>query len=130
MAAQGSQIIDLDYFLNLRKSVEGVNTCAELQDIVGEVQQTILDTQSAIALELAKVQPLLALLTAPGANLGQIVGYIQNLITSLITPMAKPAITYAAQLAAIAAEIGQLSSAIQEAADRIGSCSVSLDVGP
>lgn len=120
---QGS-LIDLQFYDNLIDSVNEVQTCEELQAIAADALASITDAQTAIALEMAKVQPMLALLVAPSANLTQIVTYITDLITLFITPMVKPTITYAAQLATMTAKIAELAAAIQAASDRITDCNV------
>lgn len=124
MSAQGSNIIDIDYIKNLTKAAENIETCDELRALSAEALASISDAQAAIALELAKVQPMLALLVAPGANLAKLATFAQDLITNLITPLVKPSVTYAAQLTAMLAQVAELTAAIQAAADRIGECSI------
>lgn len=126
MATQGTEIVDLEYFRNVKAAIDGVDTCADLQALAAEVRQAIADAQAGIAAELAKIQPMLALLELPGANLGQIVTYLKKLADNLITPIIKPYTLYAQQLAAILVELGEIASAIDAAANRIGNCKVSF----
>lgn len=126
MAAQGSDIIDLEYFRNIRKAIDGVDTCAQLRELAEEITKAIADAQAAINAELAKLAPVLELLQLPGANLGQIVSYLQKLVDGLITPIIKPTIVYAQQLAAMLSELSAIASSIDAAAQRIGNCSISF----
>lgn len=126
MVPQGSSIMNTQQLTNLTTSINGAGSCEELQSLVSEAFDSINAVKDAIAMELAMVQPLLALLSAPGANLGQIVNWITGLITNVLTPMYKPAITYAAQLAALTAQISALQSAIASAQAKFPSCSISI----
>lgn len=124
MQPQGSSVIDTAYFTNLTGQIHATNSCSELQALVAQAFASIQAGQSAIQAELASLAPILALLEPPSANPGAIVSWITNLISGVLTPMTKPSITYAAQLAAQAGQIASVLSAIEAAASRIGSCTV------
>lgn len=124
MVPQGSSLIDTKYFEDLTQSVNNVQTCEELQALAAQAFASIDAAKAAIQLELEKIQPMLALLQGPSANLGQIVTYLNSLIANLITPIVKPSITYNLQLTATLAALASLASAVQDAASRIGSCTV------
>lgn len=123
MTPQGSSIINTEYFDNLIQSVENVQTCEELQKIASDAMATIGAVNGAITEEMAKLAPILALLTAPGANLTQIVTWITSLINGVLRPMYEPYITYQAQIVALTAKVAQLTSAINDAKSRIPHCS-------
>ena len=123
---QGAGPTSPDFFTNLTARINGVDTCAELQHLTAEAFQDIADVKNAIEAELADLQPLIQLLTNPGADLAKIATWIGNCITALITPLTKPQVTMIAQLTKLASEIAALTAAIEAAAARLTSCSVSV----
>lgn len=129
MNQQGTQIVNADYFNNLTKSVNATQSCDELQQLVAEAMASINAMKASIAAELAALQPLLALLKIPGANLGEIVGWIKNLVLGHLTPMLKPTISLAAQLAALEQQMSALLAAISAAQLRFPHCSVAIPAG-
>lgn len=126
MTPQGSTIIDTAYFTALTASISAANSCSELQVLVSEVSASLAAVESGINAELAAIAPILALLTVPDASLSAIIGWLTSYISNVLTPLVKPNITYAAQLAATAVQITELTAAIAAAASRFPSCSVSL----
>lgn len=128
MNPQGSLPFNPKTFERLIQQAETIETCEQLQALASEAMASANAVTSAITEQLAAVQPILALLTAPGANPAQIVTWISDFITVFLKPYAKPAITLPIQLAQVAAQVAQLTAAINAAANRIGNCSV--DIGP
>jgi hypothetical protein len=119
MIPQGSVPLNTTYFSNLTTSVNGAQSCSELQTLVSEAFASIGAVKSAISSELALVETLLS----PPTNLAAIVTWLQTFITAYL---AKPAATYATQLAALTAAIASLTSAIQAAEAKFSNCSVSI----
>jgi len=126
MIPQGSVTLNTTYFSNLTNSINGAQSCAELQALVTEAFASVGSVKSAITSELATVEPMLALLTINPADLPSVITFIQTLVTAYLTPILKPAVTYAAQLTALAAQITALMAAITSAEARFTSCSISI----
>lgn len=126
MIAQGSHLVNSVHFSNLTKSIKAARSCEELQALADEMSESLSALKSGISAELASLQPMLALLQAPGANLAELVNWISNFIKAYLTQMAQPALVYATQLAELELQIATLASAISDAASRFTSCSVSM----
>ncbi|MRW88875.1 hypothetical protein GJ699_02635 [Duganella sp. FT80W] len=124
MVPQGSALLNLDHFTNLTKSINAVASCDELRVLAADALASIAAVEAGIQAELAAIAPILALLQPPGANLGAIVTWLTNYISHVLTPLVKPNITFAAQLTQIAAQIAELTAAIQSASVRFPNCSI------
>jgi hypothetical protein len=92
MNPQGSVLVNPAYFTNLTASVNAAGSCEELQTLVTEAMGSINAMKAGIESELAKLSPILSLLTAPGADLGAIVTFLTNLISMVLTPLTLPTI--------------------------------------
>ena len=125
MTPQGSNLIDVEYFNNMTRAINAASTCEELQALVDESFKSLASTKKAIQEELAKIAPMLALLTPP-TSLGAIISWVKTFITSYLTPMVKPYLTYASQLTAMLAQIAALTAAIENAAKRLTSCQIKI----
>ncbi|MFC3816578.1 hypothetical protein [Lysobacter sp. GCM10012299] len=126
MSSQPTSIVNAEYFAALTRRVEGMKSCEELNAFTAELSTSLTATIDAITAQMAFLQPVLALLTAPGANPDQIVTWITDFITAFLTPYVRPYTVYAQQLVEMTAEIANLSDAIQTAAAAIPNCSVSI----
>lgn len=126
MIPQGSTLINTETFTSITESVNSANSCAELQAIVSSAMASVNVVKDNISSELAKLTPILAITTPPGANLGAIVTWITDFISTTVTPMVKPTITYADQLTATAAQIASLTAAINAASAKFPSCSITI----
>ncbi|NID15375.1 hypothetical protein [Luteibacter yeojuensis] len=126
MNPQGSALLNVDYFNNLQASIDGVSSCEELQQIASDAMASIAATQDAITAELAKLQPILVLLSAPGLNPADIVSWITNFITSFLTPYTLPTVTYVAQLEELASKISSLQAAFSAASLKFPNCHIGL----
>ena len=118
-------MIDPDYFAGLRRRIDAVATCADLQDAALDASG-LAKVQADIAARLAELQPVLALLKAPDANLVKIVTWISDFATAVLTPQVRPIVLYAQQLAELAAEATSIAQALEAKAAQIGDCQVSL----
>lgn len=126
MIPQGTLPVNLDYFTGLHSRIEGCTSCAELNGVTAEAYASISGTVAAINAQIAALQPILALLTAPGANLTQIVTWIQNYITAVLTPLYKPYLVYPTQLAQISTQMAALPALISAKMAQFPSCSVPI----
>lgn len=126
MIPQGSALINTDHFVNIIDSINNVEACDELQELVNSSMASINAVKANITAELAKLMPVLALTSPPGANLTGIVTWITDFIDLTLTPMVKPTITYADQLTATLAEIAKVVTAIEAAAARLTTCSITM----
>ena len=126
MVPQGSTLLNTEYFDNLIETANNIQTCAELQLVANEAMASLGAVKEALNDEIAKLAPILALLTAPGVNLGQVVTWITNFIDGVLRPMYEPYITYEAQLILLTAKIAELTAALNDAAARIPHCTIHI----
>jgi hypothetical protein len=126
MVPQGSTLINTDHFVNMTASINACDTCAQLQSVVNDSFASLNSAKAAIQAELAKLMPALSLLTLPSADPGAILSWLTNFVSFTLTPMLKPTITYGAQLTAMLAQIAQVTAAIEAAAARLTSCSITI----
>jgi hypothetical protein len=118
--------INVAYFTALTDQVNAATSCAQLQAAVNSAFPAILAAQAAATAQLALITPMLALLTAPASNPGAIVTWITSLIENYLTPQLVPAVTLASQLTETIAAIASLTSAIESAAAKFESCSITI----
>lgn len=123
---QGSSLLNTSYFQSATNRINAATSCAELQAIVTETFESIQPVKTSISSELAKLQPILAMLSAPTTNPASIVTWIQSFITGFLTPLTQPSITYAAQLTALAAQIAALTAAITASQAKFPGCAVNV----
>ncbi len=126
MIGQGSAQLDAAWFANLSARISGIQSCPELQDLVADAIADINAVKSAIGAELALLQPVLALIEAPGADLGKIATWISSFIGSFLTPYTRPVAIYASQLSAMEAQIASLLAAISAKAAEFTGCVVAV----
>ena len=120
-----SGLVNTEYFDSLTKQIDSIDLCADLNVVVAGVFKELEAQVAAIEAQILAYGPMLALLTAP-TNPVAAITWISDFINNHLTLQLKPAITYVAQLAEILASIAALTTAIEDAATRIGSCSVTI----
>ena len=125
MNPQGSSIVNTSQYDSMKKRVESVKSCEQLQQVGAEIIASLNAETAAITAQFDKVAPLLALLTAP-TDPDAVIDWIKGLIENLIAPLAKPAITYPAQIAARTVAITDLINAINKKASEFQECSITL----
>ena len=84
-----------------------------IQELVDQIYQQINTMEGAITSQLAVLNPILDLLTAP-IDPAAAVTWIETFITSFLTPYVLPIEKYTAQLADIAIEVVAIADAISE----------------
>ena len=104
--------------------LKSCGSCEDLQAALAEVTGSITNLQTAIASELQKLQPILALIQPPAANPAEIVTWITNFIEGYLTPYTVPTVTYPLQLAQLAEQVSKIQAAASEAASKFPNCSV------
>jgi len=123
MQLQGQSIINTDQFDSTIKQIENAANCEELRELAANALEQLSAQQQAITDQLAKVQPLLALLSVPSSP-DAVVTWVKDFIEDYLTPQFKPAISYPTQLAQIAQQISNLQSAISSVSGRFPNCSL------
>lgn len=118
--------LNIKYFQNLTKQIEHVGSCDRLQELATEALSAVMAEQAAVQAQIDALQPILALLQPPTANLTAIVTWITDFVNGFLKPIVKPYEIYTVDLAAIAQQLADLQSAIQSAQLRFPSCNVSL----
>lgn len=125
MNPQGSSIINTSQYESMTKRIESVNSCEQLQQVSADIMASLNAETAAITAQVAKLQALADLLTAP-TNPEAVITWIKDLIDNLIAPLAKPAITYPTQTAARVVAITDLIDAINKKASEFQECSITL----
>ena len=127
MNPQGSTIVNTEQIQSMIDRVNNITACSELQEVAAEVIASLSAEKAAILAQIANLAPMLDLLTIPTTPQA-LLTWAGKYITTILTPYLKPAITYTAQMTAFLAQIALLTAAIEDAASRIGSCSVDVSV--
>lgn len=125
MNAQGSEILDTQYFSALTDQVNACTSCAQLQALTTQSGQSVNAVKAALNAQIALLAPALALLSAP-TDPTAVVTWVSNFITHVLTPLLLPSSNYALKLTALTAQIGALASAINSKAATIPGCSVAI----
>ena len=126
MIPQGSTLINTDHFVKLIDSINACAACDQLQVLVNDAFASLNALKSGVQSELAKLTPVLSMLTPPSSDPSAIVTWITNFVNTTLTPMTKPTITYAAQLSATLTQIANVTTAINAAAGRLTSCTITI----
>jgi len=125
MNPQGSSIVNTSQYDSMKKRVESVTSCEQLNSVGTEILDSLKAETDAITEQLEKSMPLLALLDPPTSPTA-VIDWIKGLIDNLIAPLAKPAITYPTQIAARAVAVADLIAAINKKASEFQECSITL----
>lgn len=116
-------VINTDYYTQLIKQIDDVTSCAELQLASTAIIKSLQEQLQAAQDQLAKVQPLLDLLTPPTSP-DEVIDWITGLIDNLIAPLAKPALSYQIQIAAMSASLIEVIDKINEKASLFTDCEI------
>jgi hypothetical protein len=122
--------INLEYFQGLEKSIQGCASCEQLQQLTTETFSSLTATLTTMQAQLTALQPLLALLSAPGANPAALATWITDFITGVLTPQLKPVLNLPIQIAAITSQMSSLASAINAKAAEFESCTIPIPTIP
>lgn len=125
MTPQGSSIINADYYRNVIKQIESINSCSMLQEYVDEVFAEIKAEQQAILDQIASLNIYLGLLNPP-KSLSALIRWVGNFITAFIDPNVRPILILVAQLSEMVSVLSELKAAISTAADNIRTCSIDI----
>lgn len=118
-------MIDPAFFADARRRIDAVTTCEDLADAALSLQ-AVAEVQAEINKRLAELQPMLALLTPPGANLTKLATWVSDFIGAVLTPYLRPIEVYTVQLAQLASEAAALAAAIEAKRNSLGNCSINL----
>jgi hypothetical protein len=122
-------MLDPKVFEDVRRRVDAVATCQDLSDIARDAIAAA-GIQEKINEEMAKLQPILALLQVPGANLIALATWIKDFISGVLGPYVRPIETYVGELAILAAEVTATLAAIERKAADLGNCHIDLPPPP
>lgn len=129
MIPQGSEILNLEYYVALNAQMNKARTCAELQALVNEALPSIAATKAAIEAEMAELLPMLALLSVP-TDPTAVVTWVSNYISHILTPYLRPYTVYGAQLAALTSQIATLEALINTKASEFVACIIDIPPTP
>lgn len=116
-------VINTEYYAQLIKQIDDVTSCAELQSVSKVIIES-LQAQLKVAEDLlAKVAPILDLLTPPTSP-DDVIDWIKGLIDEVITPLAQPALTYQIQIAAMSVSLAEIIDKINEKASLFTDCEI------
>jgi hypothetical protein len=123
---QGSTTLNTAWIDSVIAQVNAIQSCGGLQGVVDDAMGSLSAVKAAIEAEMAAIAPILALLTAPGANLSALATWIGNYISHVLAPQYAPYTTYVTQLTLLITKVGQLTAAIAAAEARILNCSITI----
>jgi hypothetical protein len=115
--------VNIEYYTQLKARIEGCSSCDSLKAVAAEALSAIAAQQQAIQDQINALQPMLALITPP-TSLNAIISWVGNFINAFIKPVTKPYTVYISQLTLLAAELAEISSAIQNASIKFPNCSI------
>ena len=118
MQPQGAALVNAAYFSNLTAEVNGIQTCAELQAFADLVMADFQAQITAIEAQIALLAPIIVIPT----DLPSVITWITN----FIAPQLRAYTAYAEQVTQTLSAIATLAAAIEAAAARIASCSVTV----
>lgn len=122
MNAQGSGLINLDYFNNATAAINAAPSCAELNRLSGQLLTSIVAEVEASAISAASAALIGSIDPSSIVNLPTVIAAVKL----MVSPYTTAYVTYASQFAATAAAIANLESAITNASSKFSSCSVSF----
>lgn len=128
MLPQGFSILNISHFNSVKKRVDGVGSCDDLQALINEVMATVQAEANAITAQMAALAPILALLSINPTDLKSVVKFLQGLITAILLPLVKPYLNYVIQVPAMGLQITALLAEFQAAIDRIKSLGIDCNV--
>lgn len=119
MQSQGTTAGTAAYFDNMTAQINAIDNvpCEVLQTLVNTVAA---DIQAQLAAIRAQIAALTIIVKIPGANLGEIVTWIENFVAPYIKALA----AFEAQLVQVLAAVARLEAAIASAAARLTSCTI------
>lgn len=122
--------LNTKYYANLKRRIEGVNSCAALQEVATEAVEALAKQQAVITQQLAEIAPILQLLSPPSANLGNIVTWITNFINKFLGAQVKPYYEYQIQLVELSTQLSDVMSALNAAKIKFPSCDLAVPSVP
>ena len=118
MQPQGTALVNTQFFADLTAQVNAIEICADLQAVVTAAMASIQAQVTAIQQQIVALLPL----TTIPHDLPSVITWISN----LAGPYVIAHDNYIAQLAQVLAAIGSLVTAIENAASRMTSCSITI----
>lgn len=125
MNPQGSSVINTQQYDAYIDAVNSVADCKSLQEVVDDVFASIQAELSAINTQLLNLLPLQALLDPP-ITPDDVIEWIEGLIDAVIKPLVAPYANLQLQVAAITLKIAELTQAITDKMNSIGSCQIDI----
>ena len=118
MQPAGTALVNSDYEANIIAKINAINVCADLQSYASEAMAEIQSELTSVRRQIAKLLPLTTIPT----DLPSVISWI----TSQATPYIAAYENCLAQVTAIEARVAAVTSALESAAARIASCTVSV----
>jgi len=106
-------VFNLAYLQNFIPRLHNAQTATELQALVDELYGQIALLESNLQSQLDYISAIASLLISP-TDLGALITWVENFITNFLTPYYKPYIVIPEQVAAIAAEVAEITAIIEE----------------
>lgn len=121
--------MDTAFIQSLTAKVEAINVNSvrapeQLARVAAQLNDAVNPISAAITAEIAKLSPYLALLTMPSPDPASIISWLGDLVTATIAPQIAAATQLAAEAAALAAAVGELSAAISAKAGELGDVTI------
>lgn len=113
------------YLQGLTAQVNAVTTCAELQAATDQVIQALEDQLAAYEEQLIRYAAM-ALLAEIPTSIGAVISWVSNFINLVVVPMVTPYVKLAVEIEQMIAAINDLKTAIQNKADDLGNCTITI----
>ena len=126
MQPQGTAPVNIEYYTKKIESFQEMTDCAQLQNALDQVSESLQAELDAISQQLSALAPIISLASLNFTNIDQVITFLTSFKTVILGPLVLPAVTYAAQITAMAAQITALLDAAQAAADGIPSCTITI----
>lgn len=123
MNPQGTAPINTSYYTAMTTRVNAAKSCGELQALAKQLMDSLNAESGALTAQLAFLQPLEALLSAP-TDLPKLLTWVSTFINTVLRPMYAPYLTLVAQLPLREAAVAELLAAIAAKAASFDSCTV------
>lgn len=114
-------VVNDKYFDDLVARIDAVDQPAQLQALVDQTVPSFQAQKDQITAQIDKLAPFLALATIPAANPAAIVTWITDFVTASVAPQVEAHANQVAQLAQTSAQIGRVTTALENAKERLGS---------
>lgn len=116
---------NVQVFASLATEVGNIDDCAQLQACVDRAMAQFVAQYAGINSQITALAPIAGLLTNP-TNLSEVITWITNFSSIVLGPQYAAYLKYVTELAELIAAVATFTTEINNAASRIGSCTITI----